>query len=291
MRSSVGAKMYFPAVKVAFEAPRRWWEIDQQLMAASAGPAATSPRSGIRHTDSMASKGVLVGAYIWSHRSGAALYRDDAGRAPRGRDQRWRSDFIPAMRSLSDRPRRLPGQKFPIRWAPGSSGRPFREPGNRNIRPCSPATDRFTSPRARELRHRLAGRRRTVGSLHGVSDRGACCDNEQVMRPLPRRSCRMGSNSEMLAMKMRKTLLDEPWPSARACCSPFSRHRAEQAAPLSAGSRLSRSWRVPIAVPPIARNDQRRKPEQMLVFIGTPSRHHGPRRCRRRLHDRRIAAR
>jgi len=27
----IGAKMYFPAVKVAFEASRRWWEVDQQI--------------------------------------------------------------------------------------------------------------------------------------------------------------------------------------------------------------------------------------------------------------------
>jgi monoamine oxidase len=64
---SVGAKMYFPAVKVAFEAPRRWWEIDQQLYGGISwtGRDITQiwyPSHGF-HGD----KGVLVGAYIWSH--------------------------------------------------------------------------------------------------------------------------------------------------------------------------------------------------------------------------------
>jgi monoamine oxidase len=63
----VGAKMYFPAVKVAFEAPRRWWEIDQQLYGGISwtGRDITQiwyPSHGF-HGD----KGVLVGAYIWSH--------------------------------------------------------------------------------------------------------------------------------------------------------------------------------------------------------------------------------
>jgi monoamine oxidase len=63
----VGANLYFPAVKVAFEAPRRWWEIDQQLYGGISwtGRDITQiwyPSHGF-HGD----KGVLVGAYIWSH--------------------------------------------------------------------------------------------------------------------------------------------------------------------------------------------------------------------------------
>jgi len=64
---SVGAKLYFPAVKVAFEAPRRWWEIDQQLYGGISWTGRDITQIWYPSHGFNGEKGVLVGAYIWSH--------------------------------------------------------------------------------------------------------------------------------------------------------------------------------------------------------------------------------
>jgi monoamine oxidase len=64
---SVGAKMYFPAVKVAFEAPRRWWEIDQQLYGGISWTGRDITQIWYPSHGFHGGKGVLVGAYIWNH--------------------------------------------------------------------------------------------------------------------------------------------------------------------------------------------------------------------------------
>ena len=64
---SVGAKMYFPAVKVAFEAPRRWWETDQQLYGGISWTGRDITQIWYPSHGFHGEKGVLVGAYIWSH--------------------------------------------------------------------------------------------------------------------------------------------------------------------------------------------------------------------------------
>lgn len=63
----VGAKLYFPAVKVAFESPRRWWEIDQQLYGGISWTGRDITQIWYPSHGFHGSKGVLVGAYIWSH--------------------------------------------------------------------------------------------------------------------------------------------------------------------------------------------------------------------------------
>jgi monoamine oxidase len=63
----VGAKLYFPAVKVAFEAPRRWWEIDQQLYGGISWTGRDITQIWYPSHGFHGGKGVLVGAYIWSH--------------------------------------------------------------------------------------------------------------------------------------------------------------------------------------------------------------------------------
>jgi monoamine oxidase len=63
----VGANLYFPAVKVAFEAPRRWWEIDQQLYGGISWTGRDITQIWYPSHGFHGGKGVLVGAYIWSH--------------------------------------------------------------------------------------------------------------------------------------------------------------------------------------------------------------------------------
>jgi len=61
----VGANLYFPAVKVAFEAPRRWWEIDQQLYGGISWTGRDITQIWYPSHGFHGEKGVLVGAYIW----------------------------------------------------------------------------------------------------------------------------------------------------------------------------------------------------------------------------------
>jgi monoamine oxidase len=62
----VGAKLYFPAVKVAFEAPRRWWEADQQIYGGISWTGRDITQIWYPSHGFHGSKGVLVGAYIWT---------------------------------------------------------------------------------------------------------------------------------------------------------------------------------------------------------------------------------
>jgi monoamine oxidase len=64
---SVGAKLYFPAVKVAFEAPRRWWEIDQQLYGGISWTGRDITQIWYPSHGFHGERGVLVGAYTWTH--------------------------------------------------------------------------------------------------------------------------------------------------------------------------------------------------------------------------------
>ena len=63
----IGAKLYFPAVKVAFEAPRRWWEIDQQIYGGISWTGRDITQIWYPSHGFHGEKGLLVGAYIWSH--------------------------------------------------------------------------------------------------------------------------------------------------------------------------------------------------------------------------------
>ena len=63
----IGAKVVFPAVKVAFEAPRRWWEIDQQLYGGISWTGRDITQIWYPSHGFHSEKGVLVGAYIWNY--------------------------------------------------------------------------------------------------------------------------------------------------------------------------------------------------------------------------------
>src|SRR5262249_61086352 len=62
----VGARLYVPAVKIAFQSNRRWWETDHQIYGGITwtGRDITQlwyPSHGIH-----AAKGIVIGAYIWT---------------------------------------------------------------------------------------------------------------------------------------------------------------------------------------------------------------------------------
>jgi monoamine oxidase len=61
---ATGAGLYWPAVKVAFEAPRRWWEIDQQLYGGISWTDRDITQIWYPSHGFHGKKGVLLGAYI-----------------------------------------------------------------------------------------------------------------------------------------------------------------------------------------------------------------------------------
>jgi monoamine oxidase len=72
-RTAIGAVEYIPAGKVAFQASRRFWELDQQIYGGISWTSRDAtqvwyPSGGLQRT-----KGILVGAYIWSDDVGNAF--------------------------------------------------------------------------------------------------------------------------------------------------------------------------------------------------------------------------
>ena len=61
---ATGAALYSPAVKVAFEAPRRWWETDQQLYGGISWTDRDITQIWYPSHGFHGRKGVLLGAYI-----------------------------------------------------------------------------------------------------------------------------------------------------------------------------------------------------------------------------------
>jgi monoamine oxidase len=61
---TTGAALYWPAVKVAFEAPRRWWETDQQLYGGISWTDRDITQIWYPSHGFHGKKGVLLGAYI-----------------------------------------------------------------------------------------------------------------------------------------------------------------------------------------------------------------------------------
>jgi monoamine oxidase len=65
---ALGAKGYFPAVKVAFETPRRWWETDHQIYGGISWTGRDITQIWYPSHGFHGRKGVVVGAYIWDDR-------------------------------------------------------------------------------------------------------------------------------------------------------------------------------------------------------------------------------
>ena len=61
----IGAGVYVPAVKVAFEASRRWWETDQNLYGGISWTGRDITQIWYPSHGFHGRKGVLIGAYIW----------------------------------------------------------------------------------------------------------------------------------------------------------------------------------------------------------------------------------
>jgi monoamine oxidase len=59
------AKAYFPAVKVTFQSPHRWWEVDQQLYGGISWTSRDITQIWYPSHGFHEKKGILVGAYIW----------------------------------------------------------------------------------------------------------------------------------------------------------------------------------------------------------------------------------
>ena len=87
-RAAIASVAFVPAVKIAFQARRRFWEEDHAIY------------GGITWTDQDITqiwyppygyhrdRGVVMGAYIWDGEPALRFRRDESGRAPVGRDRR-----------------------------------------------------------------------------------------------------------------------------------------------------------------------------------------------------------
>ena len=66
-----GAGVYVPAVKVAYEASRRWWELDHQIYGGISWTSREITQIWYPSHAFHARSGVIVGAYIWDHKAGS----------------------------------------------------------------------------------------------------------------------------------------------------------------------------------------------------------------------------
>ena len=100
IRAAIEAVDYVPAVKVAFQAERRFWELDDAIYG---GISWTSrditqvwyPSAGIHQR-----KGILVGAYIWSDDIGDEFAAMTPAAAPRGAHWPTASGCIPTIAGI-----------------------------------------------------------------------------------------------------------------------------------------------------------------------------------------------
>ncbi|MFI6920719.1 flavin monoamine oxidase family protein [Nonomuraea spiralis] len=106
-----GARVYLPAVKTAFQAQRRWWERDHGIYGGISWTTRDITQVWYPSAGIHGRKGILVGAYIWSHRP---------------RPLRLGGLGEHALCSNASRPTSPPGAPTP---APA-------EPGNRRLRPA-----------------------------------------------------------------------------------------------------------------------------------------------------------
>jgi monoamine oxidase len=72
-RAAMAAIEYVPAGKVAFQASRRFWELDQQIYGGISWTSRPSTQVWYPSAGLQQAKGILVGAYIWSDEAGNAF--------------------------------------------------------------------------------------------------------------------------------------------------------------------------------------------------------------------------
>ena len=73
VRSALAAIDYVPAGKVAFQAERRFWELDAQIYGGLSWTSRDITQIWYPSTGLQKRKGILVGAYIWSDKEGRAF--------------------------------------------------------------------------------------------------------------------------------------------------------------------------------------------------------------------------
>jgi monoamine oxidase len=107
-RAAIAAVDYVPAGKVAFQASRRFWELDQQIYGGISWTSRDATQVWYPSAGLMQAKGVLVGAYIWS---------DDLGNAFAAKSlPRRLADTLDDVAHLHpDAPRSL-GQGVSVAW-------------------------------------------------------------------------------------------------------------------------------------------------------------------------------
>jgi monoamine oxidase len=72
-RNAMASLDYVPAGKVAFQATRRFWELDQQIYGGISWTSGDSTQIWYPSAGLQQQKGILVGAYIWSAEIGTAF--------------------------------------------------------------------------------------------------------------------------------------------------------------------------------------------------------------------------
>ena len=119
---AVGADAYIPAVKVAFQANRRWWETDRQIYGGISWTGRDITQVWYPSAGLNGDKGILHRRLHLDDLDRQALRGDDAPAAAGGRSRRWRA-AAPGVRGPG-RPRACPspGRRCPSREAGGWTG-------------------------------------------------------------------------------------------------------------------------------------------------------------------------
>ncbi|MBM3621994.1 MAG: FAD-binding protein [Alphaproteobacteria bacterium] len=68
---AAGSGVYIPAVKVAYEAERRWWELDHHIYGGISWTSREITQIWYPSSSFHARTGAIVGAYIWDHKAGS----------------------------------------------------------------------------------------------------------------------------------------------------------------------------------------------------------------------------
>jgi monoamine oxidase len=107
-RTAVASVEYVPAGKVAFQASRRFWELDQQIYGGISWTSRDATQVWYPSGGLQQNKGILVGAYIWSEDIGNAF-------AAKPLPQRL-SDTLDDVTHLHTQASRFLGQGVSVSW-------------------------------------------------------------------------------------------------------------------------------------------------------------------------------
>lgn len=108
IRAAIASVDYVPAGKVAFQAERRFWELDQQIYGGISWTSRDSTQVWYPTAGLQQAKGILLGAYIWSEKLGTAF-------AAKPLAQRLRDTLDDVAHLHPDAPRWL-GRGVSVAW-------------------------------------------------------------------------------------------------------------------------------------------------------------------------------